>query len=65
MLLTILAVGSAAVAAAVVAVAIMVVISKPIGGWRDAIRYPVVRISWVIVAACAAWLAMKVVLLNL
>ncbi len=56
---------AAAMAAAIVTVAVMVVASEPFGGWRAAIKYPLVLASWIIAAAFAAWLAAKVVLLNL
>ena len=56
---------TAAVAAAAVTVVVMAVASEPFGGWRDAVRYPLVRISWIIVATFAAYIAVKVVLMNL
>lgn len=58
-------VATAAVGAAIVAVAVMIAASEPFGGWRDAIKYPLVLAGWIIAAAFAAWLAVKVVLLNL
>jgi len=58
-------VAAAAVAAAAVTVAVMVVVSESFGSWREAIRYPPALAGWIIAAAFAAWLAAKVVLLNL
>jgi len=56
---------AAAAAAAIVAVAVMVAVSEPFGGWREAIKYPPALAGWIIAAGFAAFLAAKVVLLNL
>ena len=56
---------AAAMAAAIVTVAVMIVVSESFGSWREAIRYPPAFAGWIIAAAFAAWLAAKVVLMNL
>ncbi|KKN87631.1 hypothetical protein LCGC14_0256770 [marine sediment metagenome] len=60
-----IAVAAAAVGAAIAAVAVMAVVSEPFGGWREAIKYPPALVGWIIAASFAAWLAAKIVLLNL
>ncbi len=64
-MLTVLAVVAAAVGAIIATIAVIAIISEPFGGPEICQRNPLVRGAIWIAAGFAAWLAAKVVLLNL